>query len=166
MPNQEVMREWVSRLRSGDYTQGTGKLSYTDPGRNDMRRHCCLGVLCDIAVEQGVMRPPATITEQIGIVKFGHIEPRNALVNIYGDGDGATTMPPKRVYEWADIPAGLLADIAKAELNGHTLAHLNDGGKTFAEIADLIEENWIDLPEGTQVPDSPADIETEAPANA
>lgn len=147
MPNQEIMREWVSRLRSGDYTQGRGKLSLK--GWDGVRRHCCLGVLADLAAERGVTPQPIAIPGMVSGVEAG----------LYNYEGGNTIMPPEPVLEWADIPVGdAVHVIASDELSANALAHLNDGGKTFDQIADLIEEEWIELPEGTEVPDSPADI--------
>lgn len=39
---EELLRRWVEALRSGEYTQTTGRL-------RDMDGHCCLGVLCDVS---------------------------------------------------------------------------------------------------------------------
>lgn len=36
------LKQWVELLRSGKYTQGTGRLI------NDKLRRCCLGVACDL----------------------------------------------------------------------------------------------------------------------
>ena len=40
----EVMKEWVGNLRSGEYQQGQGFLHHSDS-------YCCLGVLCDMSVK-------------------------------------------------------------------------------------------------------------------
>lgn len=39
--NQEIKKQWVDLLRSGNYQQGK---NYLKVGQN----YCCLGVLCDI----------------------------------------------------------------------------------------------------------------------
>lgn len=159
MPNQEVMREWVSRLRSGDYIQGKGKLSYTQD--DGVRKHCCLGVLTDMAIEAGVTTPACVLPQPISrlISLQGHVVAETVDVYMY---EGAnTTMPPQSVYEWADIPADNAFAVHDDDpLNTNKLAYRNDKGMPFAEIADLIEEEWIDLPEGTEIPDSPAAIDT------
>jgi hypothetical protein len=46
MMNPELKAEWVNRLRSGQYEQGTGHLSMDG-------KYCCLGVLAEILAEQG-----------------------------------------------------------------------------------------------------------------
>ncbi len=45
--NQEIKQEWLRRLKSGEYKQGEDYLHKGD-------KHCCLGVLADMAVEAGV----------------------------------------------------------------------------------------------------------------
>lgn len=143
MPNQEIMREWVAALRSGDYLQGRGRLK-TD------NQYCCLGVLCDIAVKHGVL-PQPIVHETPGT---------DGVHTIALYGAGAILMPPGVVNKWADIPSAL--DYFKLNgLHSRDLASMNDNGKSFAEIADLIEESWIDLPADVQIPDSPAAIPTE-----
>lgn len=159
MPNQEVMREWVSRLRSGDYIQGKGKLSYTED--DGVRKHCCLGVLTDMAVEAGVATPACVLPQPISrlISMEGHVVAETVAVYMYEDGN--TTMPPTSAAEWADIPPGNAFAVGHDDpLSANKLAYLNDRGVPFDEIADRIEEEWIDLPDGTEIPDSPAAIET------
>lgn len=164
MPNQEVMREWVSRLRSGDYNQGSGKLSFTDPREGNVRKHCCLGVLSDMAAEQGVIPAPFTTPEQVTALVDGTIVVAQASLYHYtGENGTNTTMPPEAVYEWAHLHPGnpMEAVDPRSKLTGQRLAYLNDSGKSFSEIADLIEEHLIDLPEDVEIPDSPADISVE-----
>ena len=41
----ELKKEWIRRLRSGAYQQGTGYLRDNSTGEEE---YCCMGVLCDI----------------------------------------------------------------------------------------------------------------------
>ena len=41
--NAELKAKWVAKLRSGEYEQHKGRLR-----SKSGKRHCCLGVLCDI----------------------------------------------------------------------------------------------------------------------
>lgn len=50
--NAKVKRLWLKALRSGGYKQGTGQLKR---GRKDPR-HCCLGVLEEVAKDEGVIK--------------------------------------------------------------------------------------------------------------
>lgn len=84
----------------------------------DGRGHCCLGRLCVLAG-----------------VESSEIDP---------DGDftflGERFLLPRRVREWAGIKysSGLYARFG-------SLAEDNDSGKTFAEIADIIEAHIDEL---------------------
>lgn len=49
--NRENMALWISALRSGRFKQGRGALKVVQDG---VAEHCCLGVLCELAVEAGV----------------------------------------------------------------------------------------------------------------
>lgn len=45
--DQKIKDRWVEALRSGEYEQGRGALKSGD-------RFCCLGVLCDLFVKDGL----------------------------------------------------------------------------------------------------------------
>jgi hypothetical protein len=132
--NKKVKSLWLRRLRSGRYKQGFGYLCLTDPDPKRPDAFCCLGVLCDIAVEKGVIDPPEITFDKDG-------EPET----VYYDGDN-TLLPPS-VTEWAGVadacPRIYLddADIKKYR-TGHRpdLAQLNDDGLSFEQIADIIEK--------------------------
>lgn len=123
MTPEQVRAEWVRRLRSGQYMQGLGVLRMD---RSDgLVAHCCLGVLCEIAVDEGVV-----IRED---------RPRNAAI-FSGVGDfahhdgfaSALSMPPRSLAGWVgiDINSGFFEE----------LALMNDSGEfTFDAIADKIE---------------------------
>lgn len=49
---QDIKERWVSALREPDREQGTGQL------RDDKGRQCCLDVLCELAVTDGIIAPP------------------------------------------------------------------------------------------------------------
>lgn len=51
--NPELKERWLNELRSGKYTRGTNALKTFDEG---VTSHCCLGVLCEIAIEDGVRK--------------------------------------------------------------------------------------------------------------
>jgi hypothetical protein len=150
MPNQEVMREWTNRLRSGDYEQGRGVLRANG-------RFCCLGVLCEIAAEHGVINPAVPLPPNDGKLF--------APQDVYAYDNVAVTMPPRAVLEWAGIPGYIQGDsLQDGELSARALAYRNDEGRqTFADIANAIEAEWIDPP---TVPDTPAAIADDVLVNA
>lgn len=138
--NEDIKARWVAALRSGEYEQGTDYLC------ND-GKFCCLGVLSDLAVKDGVIEAPEEITNGLG----------DAIPGLAFDGE-RHHLPPA-VAEWAGLLTegytwdddgieevfGLAPDIDPVAIHDwtegdKTFSELNDTGKTFAEIADLIEE--------------------------
>lgn len=163
--NEEVKQELVKRLRSGDYKQGRSRLRKRrkdeDGGEEDC--YCCLGVLCDIAVEAGVTKwsdgvRACSDSSEVAV----------PLKRKYGAEDA---LPTKAVVKWAgleqknpsvafnkfipvllergytkdeirnmlDIPLICYNDPEWMESHVKTLAALNDRGFTFDDIADIIE---------------------------
>lgn len=116
---KKIRQKWVAALRSGQYKQGTCNL-VTRGKKED--QFCCLGVLCDMAVRAGIIPKP----ELPGVG------------NTY-EYEGMTGLPSKKVREWAGLING-----AGTSLEYHSLASLNDEGKTFKHIAKIIESE----PEG------------------
>ena len=118
--NPEVKPKWIAMLRSGKYRQGYSAL------RNSNDEFCCLGVLCELAVEEGIIGPPTSRKLENTYYSFGNKEQGN-----FG------TLPPE-VVEWAGIDC--VGTIAQKQTS---LAWLNDGLEyTFERIADVIEEHF------------------------
>jgi len=46
--NPEIKQAWIDALTSGEYEQGKGSLL------DNEGHYCCLGVLCDLALQEGV----------------------------------------------------------------------------------------------------------------
>src|SRR5678816_767057 len=107
---QDIKDRWVAALRSGEYTQGAGYL-------NANGKFCCLGVLCEIAYQDGIIE-------------------KKVITNItyYGKGTGTFTILPMIVTEWAGLPG------PNPTVETTSLGALNDLGASFQKIADLIEE--------------------------
>ena len=127
--DREVKAEWVRRLRSGDYVQGRGFLrSKGYDGIPD--RYCCLGVLCEIAVEAGVIDSPEA-TAGSHMYKYGEV------------GDGEVSGLPRSVREWAGISedSGRLVETPGSGIYPD-LAAMNDSGLPFEQIAEAIEREF------------------------
>jgi hypothetical protein len=103
--NADVKREWIKRLRSGFYKQGKEHLRYDD-------EYCCLGILCEIAAEKGVISPPT-------LGQFGY------------KYDEESAYASHKVEQWA----GLFTSQSRQ------LAEMNDDGFPFDSIANFIENN-------------------------
>jgi hypothetical protein len=118
MTKQEIKTEWLKRLRSGDITQTQGVLGRTDGSR------CCLGVLCDIAVEEKVVQKQ--VSPEISTITYN-----------FNSG-----FLPEVVREWV----GMTSSYGKIPTKGTDLATINDSrGTPFSRIADIIEENSDEL---------------------
>ena len=128
---KEVAMKWVAALRSGEYQQTYGRLRREEefmaavPENNEPRGHCCLGVLCELAVEEGAA--------------FGYLADDVYL--------------PAEVWTWAGTDGNnpvLSFPVEESPFVGLTgglqLTELNDSKEwSFERIADLIEERWEEI---------------------
>lgn len=117
---------WVNALRSGEYKQCKRVLS-------NKTEYCCLGVLCEVAIKNGL-----EVKKVIGDHEIEYDEEHGSL--------------PQSVAEWAGLKSrtgGLKKDAEYCETIGRnmdSLANLNDyGNRNFEQIADIIEENNLKL---------------------
>ncbi len=112
--NSKVKDLWLTALRSGTYNQTKSTLANAEG-------HCCLGVLCDVAIKNGL----------------------DISVEVNQDGefiyDGETNYLPESIQLWADISEN--PSVTRDDGNEDFLSILNDYHLNFNEIADLIEEN-------------------------
>lgn len=110
--NPEVKGKWLSALRSGKYEQGRQRLNKFD------REFCCLGVLCEVAVDEEIV----TKSNSGG----------------YGK-DEMTFGLPVEVRKWSGV--SLMGDLGPTEdfPTLRSLSGLNDHGLSFEDIADVIE---------------------------
>jgi hypothetical protein len=136
MTRTEIITEWVRRLRSG-IKQGREYLRTTVDGQD---YYCCLGVLCEMAVEQKVIPPPVKVgMDWLGckwetiLIRIFHGLP-SGYYRYEGNG---RTLPPT-VSQWAGVtPRGEGYGIA-------SLARLNDWDHfDFNQIANVIEDSLI-----------------------
>ena len=109
---QDIKERWVAALRSGGYKQGMGALN------DGQGNFCCLGVLCDLAIKEGIQME--VTLDASGVTDVLHY-------------DGYSGTLPPAVQHWANLPN-------RPSVREGSLAALNDSGMSFAEIADLIEE--------------------------
>lgn len=122
--NPVVKQLWVDALRSGKYKQARSYLA-------NEQGHCCLGVLCELAIQNGVSvekREEHYITD---------IEDDR----LYYTYDDAEAVLPQSVVDWAEVP-GCNPDVLSNHEEGdedESLAGLNDAGASFEEIANIIE---------------------------
>lgn len=118
----QIKKEWIAALRSGDYKQGTGFLHTYDIFFKIDNEFCCLGVLCELAVQHGIISKGRNTAS-------GKV--------LYGSND---TVLPIRVREWANLNSRTPSVPSESNINEVALAELNDNNSSFDELADLIEE--------------------------
>lgn len=121
---KDIVQKWVDALRSGDYRQTRGRLQRTVAKSDDVvygssePGFCCLGVLCEIAVADGVI-------ENLGPDSDGDIQ--------YGAaGSRSTVGPTIDIYDWLDETGGELGRLNLVSLN-------DDEGYSFEQIAEVLE---------------------------
>jgi len=109
--NKEIKDKWVKALRSGEYEQGRGCLKKYDT-------YCCLGVLCDIHAKE-----TGNEWESINDYEYSYFNSMGSL--------------PFTVKKWAGISSTCIHANKNIKIG---LIAMNDDGKPFTEIADIIEE--------------------------
>lgn len=120
----DAKKAWTQALRSDRFKQGRTALKSRKAMSPEDWEHCCLGVLCEIAIEAGV---EVDVAQGKWQTSFG----------------GEHAYLPDAVREWAG-----LEDRSPSVREGGSrveLVSLNDGTATnpphsFVEIADLIHE--------------------------
>lgn len=135
MANLGNVNKWVTALRSGDYTQAKRVL-------NDTEGYCCLGVACETAIADGL---PLEAVEK-GFTAY--FQPATGMHVQYGE---AATFLPEDVKTWLGVKT--VSPWVRYNGRWHTLTDLNDdGGFSFRDIANLIEETARDFPEWVGLP--------------
>lgn len=128
-----VAQKWVEALRSGKYKQTKRVLTSTN-AKGKVVGHCCLGVLCTLAVQAGVI-PPAKPKK---LETYGE---RARYCHSYGRD--VEVLPPK-VRKWV----GMKTSSGDWPVNSYTIDSLtakNDNGASFKKIANMITENAAEL---------------------
>lgn len=139
--NKDVADRWVAALRSGNYQQGRGALASRerDTSKGELEfgpdKYCCLGVLCEIALQERV--PIETVESSPGNV----IGPRSDQWMRSRSYDVATDFLPPSVQSWAGMETN--DGTPTNDVGEPSLSDLNDDDHySFSQIADFIEENW------------------------
>ena len=124
---KEIADKWVAALRSGEYKQTTGKLANVE-----RTEHCCLGVLCEMAIKDGV---DVEVSVRLD-------EGDDGNDRFYTEFDKETGHPPKSVQRWAGMASASGRLYQPVYDEDTSLASLNDRGWSFEQIADVIEKHW------------------------
>ena len=111
--NADVKQDWIEALRSGEFSQSRSQL-------RDFDGHCCLGVLCELH-----SRATGTPWKRTDTGGYRYL--------------GSQTLLPEEVRVWAGLPD--CNPIVGTDVR-EPLTALNDFGKSFAHIAEQIEEHF------------------------
>lgn len=115
----ENQKKWVAALRSGKYKQGRYFL-------NSEGKFCCLGVACEVAIENGVELTKETVLDSDNVACIAY--------------NGEYQYLPTPVIQWLGLSYN------SRHINaGSYLVLLNDSSTTFDKIAELIESEPEDL---------------------
>ena len=120
---EQARAKLVEALRSGKYVQAMDSLRSVDG-----KRYCCLGVACDLYREHGLVD--------------WHLESNSWRFL------GEKHVLPERVRRWLGFKHSGVGLKNTIEVNGRdldSLMDMNDAGRSFAEIADFIEEGDVIL---------------------
>ena len=134
---KEVMKKWVKALRSGKFKQGTGTLKqFNSKGQ---AQHCCLGVLCELYNDAMRKSKKKTLRE-----KF--IDNNSDFSHGYCRFGNKVDDLPNDVMKWAGIDNSMGAFTTDNPIyDQYNLADLNDTGRKFKTIANIIEKNYENL---------------------
>ncbi len=131
----DIKENWIAALTSGEYEQARGSLIDNTEGQS---HYCCLGVLCDLAVKEGV--------EGVRIQEDGN---GARHVQTLDDRDEWVTVEdenlPAVVSEWAGLdceydPRVGVKNIPLSQINDGS-DHYQVGPHDFVAIARIIEKN-------------------------
>ena len=139
--NKEIAEKWALALESGKYTQTEGMLK-------NKNGHCCLGVLCELALESGVPLKEVPLSEDESELEATGIFPEQfgLTTDDISTFDGKSEVLPDAVKDWAELTSacGLFnrLDYTKPAM---ALSIENDLGASFKKIAALIRKHVDEL---------------------
>lgn len=126
--NAEIKEQWLKALRGGEYQQAQSFLKTYRPSKGTIG-YCCLGVLCDLHRQAMSAKASADEPTPDWSEDLEYLGEQAAL--------------PPEVAEWAGLDSedpGVRITWPNGEKDFKPLSYVNDAGTTFAEIADLIEQ--------------------------
>ena len=138
---KDIKERWVAKLRDPNIKQTQGVLK-KQIGDNEFA-YCCLGVLCEVAVEDGILPPSRLADKENDVVRQEIVyDGKDHSSNTYAEG----SVLPYNVSVWAGLGGEnnpFVPDPSESGLST-SLAEANDNGYSFLDIANLIERNIPD----------------------
>jgi hypothetical protein len=135
----EIKTQWQAELRSGKYAQGKRALASrqtsTDEDGNSVtsNTYCCLGVLCELAKAEGVVK--SFDVNYNNDVPYG-LAPTEA--NPYPQT--STSYLPQPVIDWAGLVTQDGDPLLTIGEDYKRASEHNDNERTFADIADALDQ--------------------------
>ncbi len=131
--NQDIKKRWVDALRSGSYDQDKNLLATSDG-------YCCLGVLCEIAVQDGVVfKENGIYTSAEDHYDYSFEELPEAVQHWAGLSEMDYSENPLTDVEYTYTNSDIAIKRPADRKNAH-LSELNDDmGYNFDQIADVID---------------------------
>ena len=142
--NPDVKKKWLAALLTENYSQGSGALCSINRDTGE-KQFCCLGVLCDIAVRENILKEPVpdiyNSTSQVNaFMWYGNVGGRESKMYL-----------PNEVRIWAGLEQSDPVVPVDINLVGQydrdedsqdwtTLAQLNDNGVSFDKLSRIINE--------------------------
>jgi hypothetical protein len=123
--NKRIKKRWLEALRSRKYKQTQETLKKEEKSKVSF---CCLGVLTDLYIKS-----KAGKESNCSWANSGELDGWCSFV--CDDNKSPTDLLPSLVIEWAEL------DSSDPELATQTCSEANDEGKTFCQIAKLIEKH-------------------------
>lgn len=132
-----IMKKWVKALRSGKFKQGTGTLKQFN--KQGQAQHCCLGVLCELYNQEMKKNKKKMLSETI-------CDNDSDFSHGYSRFGGKKEDLPKEVKDWSGISNSMGEFTTDNPIHDqYNLADLNDTGRKFKTIANIIEKNYESL---------------------
>jgi hypothetical protein len=122
--NKEIKTLWIDALRSGKYKQTIGTLKSSTG-------HCCLGVLCELYIEN------TGVGTWITKSNIYTVDPSSLTFKDTFNMREAITCLPTSVQRWAEVDKNPTVKFLGTNM---LLSIINDQKNSFEKIADLIEE--------------------------
>ena len=124
--NPKVKKLWIAALKSGKYSQ-------TKLVLKDYKGYCCLGVLCDLYAK--TQKKKGFYSNDDGVTFQFHDTSRAVPYQ--------TANLPKQVQKWSGVNShlGYYKSNSKKDVS-RSLSGGNDNGKTFKQIAKIIEAKF------------------------
>jgi len=133
---KDIAKKWIKALRSKKYKQG--QLYLKQVNYNGQAKHCCLGVLCELYNDNMKKNHKKTLSTKV-CTKHS----TNCVTFNRKEGE-----LPAIVMKWAGINDSIgrfEIEDRRYGIDKYCLADLNDTGKSFKTIANLIEKNMESL---------------------